>query len=70
MMDNNFTYSKELAALRDGATKFHSSMHRRQRYTVPVWSLPPSQKNERPLNVYGYSKLVFDEYVRRLKPHV
>lgn len=26
--------------------------------------------NERPLNVYGYSKLVFDNYVRRLMPEM
>jgi ADP-L-glycero-D-manno-heptose 6-epimerase len=27
-------------------------------------------ENERPLNVYGYSKLVFDNYVRRLMPEI
>jgi ADP-L-glycero-D-manno-heptose 6-epimerase len=69
MMDNNFTYSKELlhfaldrkiplvyastAAVYGGSTNFTE---------VPA--------NERPLNVYGYSKLVFDNYVRRLLPEM
>lgn len=67
MMDNNFTYSKELlhfatankipfiyastAAIYGASTNFNE---------IAV--------NERPLNVYGYSKLVFDNYVRRLMP--
>jgi len=67
MMDNNFTYSKELlhfalaqeipfvyastAAVYGGSTNF---------------AVDPA--NERPLNVYGFSKLVFDNYVRRLIP--
>jgi ADP-L-glycero-D-manno-heptose 6-epimerase len=28
----------------------------------------PDAENERPLNVYGYSKLLFDQYVRRILP--
>lgn len=67
MMDNNFTYSKELlhfatehkipfvyastAAVYGASTKFTEE-----------------PANERPLNVYGFSKLVFDNYVRRLMP--
>jgi ADP-L-glycero-D-manno-heptose 6-epimerase len=67
MMDNNFTFSKELlhfatdrkiplvyastAAVYGASTEFAE---------VPA--------NERPLNVYGYSKMVFDDYVRRLMP--
>ncbi|MFN8010624.1 MAG: ADP-glyceromanno-heptose 6-epimerase [Holophagaceae bacterium] len=30
----------------------------------------PEPRNERPLNVYGYSKLLFDQHVRSLLPHV
>ena len=67
MMDNNFTYSKDLlhfaaenkipfvyastAAVYGASTKFTEE-----------------PTNERPLNVYGFSKLVFDNYVRRLMP--
>jgi ADP-L-glycero-D-manno-heptose 6-epimerase len=29
-----------------------------------------SLENEKPLNVYGYSKFLFDQYVRRLLPKV
>ncbi len=67
MMDNNFTYSKEL---------LHFAVERRiplvYASTAAVYGasleFTPVAKNERPLNVYGYSKLVFDDYVRRLAP--
>ncbi len=67
MMDNNFTYSKEL---------LHFATERRIPFvyasTAAVYGasmeFAPVAKNERPLNVYGYSKLVFDDYVRRLLP--
>lgn len=64
MMDNNFTYSKEL---------FHYCQDRR----IPMIyaSSAATYGNtdifrevpecEGPLNVYGYSKLLFDQYVRR-----
>ncbi|HEU5341114.1 ADP-glyceromanno-heptose 6-epimerase [Edaphobacter sp.] len=67
MMDNNFTYSKEL-------------LHFAAEYKVPFvyastaavygasTAFNEAPANERPLNVYGYSKLVFDNYVRRLMP--
>jgi ADP-L-glycero-D-manno-heptose 6-epimerase len=69
MMDNNFTYSKELLhfALEGKIPFVYAS-------TAAVYGL--SEKfsevpaNERPLNVYGYSKLVFDNYVRRLMPEI
>lgn len=65
MMQNNFSYSKAL-------------LHRCLEADVPLiyassaavyggaanFSEQPA--NERPLNVYGYSKLLFDQYVRRL----
>ena len=67
MMDNNFTYSKELLhfaldrkipmVYASSAAVYGASLH---------FEVEPA--NERPLNVYGYSKLVFDNYVRRLAP--
>ena len=67
MMDNNFTYSKEL---------LHFATERKIPFvyasTAAVYGanveFAPVAKNERPLNVYGFSKLVFDDYVRRLIP--
>jgi ADP-L-glycero-D-manno-heptose 6-epimerase len=64
MMDNNYTYSKEILAFatESGIPLVYAS-------TAAVYGLSetfePTEKNERPLNVYGYSKLVFDNYVRR-----
>jgi len=63
MMDNNFTYSKEILhfALEHEIPLVYAS-------TAAVYGLSeefaPIKKNERPLNIYGYSKLVFDDYVR------
>jgi ADP-L-glycero-D-manno-heptose 6-epimerase len=64
LMDNNYTYSKELldfAAWNEVPFVYAS--------TAAVYGLSenfaPVPANERPLNVYGYSKLVFDNYVRR-----
>ena len=65
MMDNNFTYSKELLrfALEQGVPFVYAS-------TAAIYGASteflPDATFERPLNVYGYSKLVFDNYVRRL----
>jgi ADP-L-glycero-D-manno-heptose 6-epimerase len=67
MMDNNYTYSKEL---------LHFALERRipmvYASTAAVYGASASftevPANERPLNVYGYSKLVFDNYVRRMMP--
>jgi ADP-L-glycero-D-manno-heptose 6-epimerase len=67
MMDNNFTYSKELLhfALNRGIPLVYAS-------TAAIYGASTDfterAVNERPLNVYGYSKLVFDNYVRRLLP--
>jgi ADP-L-glycero-D-manno-heptose 6-epimerase len=65
MMDNNFTYSKELLHFAlDRAVPFVYAS------TAAVYGLSenfaPSAANERPLNVYGWSKLVLDTYVRGL----
>ncbi|MFP5228040.1 MAG: ADP-glyceromanno-heptose 6-epimerase [Acidobacteriota bacterium] len=65
MMDNNFTCSKETLdyAIEQGAPLVYAS-------TAAVYGLSgpghftPTLENERPLNIYGFSKLAFDHYVR------
>jgi len=65
MMDNNFTYSKVVLdyALHQGAPLVYAS-------TAAVYGLSgpghftPVLENEKPLNIYGFSKLAFDNYVR------
>jgi ADP-L-glycero-D-manno-heptose 6-epimerase len=65
MMDNNFTGSKEVLeyAIEQGAPLVYAS-------TAAVYGLSgpghftPTLENERPLNIYGFSKLAFDHYVR------
>jgi len=67
MMRNNFDYSKVL---------LHFATEREIPFvyasTAAVYGASTSfsvdPANERPLNVYGFSKLVFDNYVRRLLP--
>jgi ADP-L-glycero-D-manno-heptose 6-epimerase len=65
MMDNNFAYTKEVlgfAIAKEAPLVFAS--------TAAVYGLSgvghftPTIENERPLNVYGFSKLVFDNYFR------
>jgi ADP-L-glycero-D-manno-heptose 6-epimerase len=69
MMDNNFTYSKQVLhyALEHQIPMVYAS-------TAAVYGLSKkfneSPENEHPLNIYGFSKLVFDNYVRRLMPAV
>jgi len=64
MMDNNYTFSKELLAFaaEHKVPLVYAS-------TAAVYGLSetfaPTMENEKPLNVYGYSKLVFDNFVRR-----
>jgi ADP-L-glycero-D-manno-heptose 6-epimerase len=66
VMDNNFTCSKEVLefAIEQGAPLVYAS-------TAAVYGLSgpghftPTLENERPLNVYGFSKLAFDHYVRQ-----
>ena len=68
MMRNNYRYSVDAARALPG-----------QRHSVPVrverggvWRRQRcsarSAQHEAPLNVYGYSKFLFDQYVRRLLP--
>lgn len=69
MMENNFTYSKRLLhyALQQSIPFVYASSGSvygtsRQSRETP--------ENERPINVYAYSKYVFDSYVRRLLPSI
>jgi ADP-L-glycero-D-manno-heptose 6-epimerase len=64
MMDNNFTYSKELLhfALERKVPLVYASTAAVYGASTNFTEIPA---NEHPLNVYGYSKLVFDNYVRR-----
>ncbi len=65
MMDNNFTCSKEL---------LHLSLEKKIPFiyasSAAVYGVNTSfqelKKNESPINIYGYSKLLFDNYVRSL----
>jgi ADP-L-glycero-D-manno-heptose 6-epimerase len=65
MMDNNFSYSKDVLsfAITHEAPLVYAS-------TAAVYGLSgpgkftPSLENEKPLNVYGFSKLAFDHHVR------
>ena len=63
MMDNNFTYSKELLhfGLRHAIPFVYAS-------TAAIYGSSTKFReepaNERPLNIYGFSKLAFDNYVR------
>lgn len=69
MMDNNFTYSKELLhfALEHKIPFVYASTAATYGASTSFTEVPA---NERPLNVYGYSKLVFDNYVRQLMPEM
>ena len=67
MLDNNFTYSKLL--LHFAVTRSIPFVYAASAAVYgrgPIFVEGP--EHERPLNVYGYSKLLFDQYVRRLLP--
>lgn len=69
MMENNYTYSKEL---------LHFCLERSVPFvyasSAAVYGVNTNFteeiKNEQPINVYGYSKLLFDNYVRKLKQKI
>lgn len=69
MMDNNYTYSKELLhfAVERSIPFIYAS-------SAAVYGINTTfieeKKNERPVNVYGYSKLLFDNYVRKLSDDI
>jgi len=68
MMQNNYEYSKSLLhyCLNRGVNFLYAS-------SAAVYGdsqvFKEEPQYERPLNVYGYSKLLFDQYVRRVLPH-
>jgi ADP-L-glycero-D-manno-heptose 6-epimerase len=67
MMDNNYTYSQELlAACQRLSIPFYYASSASVYGDGPVFS--EGLTNEKPLNVYGYSKFLFDQYVRRVLP--
>lgn len=69
MMQNNYEYSKELLhyAIENEVPFLYAS-------SAAIYggatAFSEDVANERPLNVYGYSKLLFDRYVRKLMPQV
>lgn len=67
MMRNNYEYSKALLHACLGAqVPFIYASSAAVYGSTNTFSEDPA--NELPLNVYGYSKLLFDQYVRRLSP--
>jgi len=67
MMDNNHTFSKMLLhlALEEEIPFVYASSAATYGANATTTVAP---ENEKPLNVYGYSKLVFDQYVRTILP--
>jgi ADP-L-glycero-D-manno-heptose 6-epimerase len=67
MLDQNFACSKEIlhACLERGVPFIYASSAAVYGASTTFTEAP---ENERPLNVYGYSKLLFDRYVERLGP--
>ncbi len=69
MMDNNYTYSKELLhfCLERSIPFIYAS-------SAAVYGVntkfSEESENESPVNVYGYSKLLFDNYVRRIRTEI
>jgi len=67
MMQSNFSYSKRLLhfALREGIPFVYAS-------SASVYGTSRNSRetfdNERPINMYAFSKWAFDQYVRRLLP--
>ena len=69
MMENNYTYSKELLHFCLGRTIPFVYASSAAVYGVNT-DFSEEKENEQPINVYGYSKLLFDNYVRKLKPKI
>ena len=69
MIENNFGDSKAVLhhALAKGIPLVYASSAATYGGSP---SFVPEPANERPLNVYGYSKLLFDQYVRHLMPGI
>ncbi|HGJ5876114.1 MAG TPA: ADP-glyceromanno-heptose 6-epimerase [Arsenophonus sp.] len=70
MMNNNYEYSKELLHYcieRDIAFLYASSA---ATYGGRSDHFIEERQYEKPLNVYGYSKFLFDQYVRKILPQI
>jgi ADP-L-glycero-D-manno-heptose 6-epimerase len=69
MMDNNYTYSKELLhfAIDHHIPFIYASSAAVYGASTTFVETP---EHERPLNIYGYSKLMFDNYVRQIKNEI
>lgn len=68
MMDNNYQYSKDILHFcldREIPFLYASSA---ATYGSQSISFIEDRKYEQPLNVYGYSKFLFDQYVREILP--
>jgi ADP-L-glycero-D-manno-heptose 6-epimerase len=64
MLDNNYRYSVELLnSCQETATPFIYASSGSVYGLGPVFS--EGRENEKPLNIYGYSKFLFDQFVRR-----
>ena len=69
MLENNFADSK--AVLNYALSKAIPLVYASSAATYGASpSFEPVPGNERPLNVYGYSKLLFDQHVRHLLPQI
>ena len=69
MMDNNYQYSKDiLHYCLDRSIPFLYASSAAT-YGSQNTSFVEDRKYEQPLNVYGYSKFLFDQYVREILPH-
>lgn len=67
MMDNNYTYSQELlTACQQARIPFLYASSASVYGDGPVFR--EELAHEKPLNVYGYSKFLFDQHVRRVLP--
>ncbi|TDB52557.1 ADP-glyceromanno-heptose 6-epimerase [Photorhabdus luminescens] len=68
MMDNNYQYSKELLhyCLERGTPFLYASSA--ATYGGRTDNFIEERQYEKPLNVYGYSKFLFDQYVREILP--
>lgn len=69
MLQNNYEYSKILFhyCLKRGIPFIYASSAAVYGKSADFREIP---ENEKPLNVYGYSKLLFDQYLRKMAPRI
>ena len=68
MMRNNYRYSVALLDCTARTTTSRSCTRRARRCTAAARAFREERAHEAPLNVYGYSKFLFDQHVRRVLP--